>query len=199
MNYLAHLYFAGEEKESILGNFLGDFIKGQLDQYNFSAATQAGIKLHRKIDKLTDNNIIHLLNTKQVDFKYRRYAGITFDLACDHFLALHWQKFHNNDIEFFAKHRINTLNEQKIHLPEHGKKVLARMHEYQWLENYQHLEFIEQVFHGIHKRFPRENFIHAAFQDLENNYLLLEESCITFMQQLQNNLLSSDAIINQTQ
>ncbi|MEE8298384.1 MAG: DUF479 domain-containing protein, partial [Thermodesulfobacteriota bacterium] len=34
MNYLAHLYLAEDSDESLLGNLLGDFVKGRLgDNY----------------------------------------------------------------------------------------------------------------------------------------------------------------------
>ena len=55
MNYLAHLFLAEKTEESILGNFLGDFVKGRLkDQY--SAEILKGIVTHRKIDAYTDSH-----------------------------------------------------------------------------------------------------------------------------------------------
>lgn len=191
MNYLAHLYYAGDDSDSILGNFLGDFIKGKIEDHNFSATTQAGIKLHRKIDKHADNKIISLLKQNSIHFNQRRYAGITFDLACDHFLALYWKDFHCDAIAHFAEQKIAALKTQEILLPEKGRQVLARMIEYKWLENYQDLKFLEQVFIGIHKRFPRENAIDLAFADLKNNYSALEESCLIFIKQLEEDILNT--------
>jgi acyl carrier protein phosphodiesterase len=189
MNYLGHLYLAGNDNESIVGNFLGDFIKGKIENSHFSENIQSGITLHRKIDKAADNQIISLLNDNYVNFEQRRYAGITFDLACDHFLAKHWGNFHHDNVDLFAANTINVLKSQEFLFPEKGKQVLNRMIQYQWLENYQHLDFVEQVFSGIHKRFPRDNSIHLGFMDLKNNYLPLEESCLNFVTQLQKELL----------
>jgi len=180
---------AGNEEDSMLVNFFGYFDKGPVHRQNFSKVMQQVINLHRQIDKLADNRIISLMNKKEVAFKERRYAGITFDLACDHFLALHWQDFYHREVKIFAQHRIEVLKKKEKFLPEKGKLVLNRMTEYQWLENYQHLEFLEEVFLGIHKRFPRENKIDLAFIDLKSNYASLEESCLNFIKQLQNELL----------
>lgn len=49
MNYLAHLYLAPDDDESLLGNLMGDFVKGPLDG-RFSPGIAAGIRLHRHID-----------------------------------------------------------------------------------------------------------------------------------------------------
>jgi acyl carrier protein phosphodiesterase len=184
MNYLAHLYYAGDCEESIVGNYLGDFVKGRLDKTQFSEKITQGIALHRKLDKLADDNIISLMNSANVDFQHRRYAGITFDLACDHFLSKYWHEFHLNSLIDFSDQRINILESNREHLPEKGKLVLDRMVEYKWLENYHDLRFLEQVFKGIHKRFPKENKINEAFMDIENNYSALELSCLEFLKQL---------------
>ena len=56
MNYLAHLYLAEDTPESIIGNLLGDFVKGSAIN-DYSEGIKAGIKLHRKIDLFTDSHI----------------------------------------------------------------------------------------------------------------------------------------------
>jgi len=53
MNFLAHLYLSGDNKEVRLGNFIGDAVKGNsLDR--FPEMIRAGIWLHREIDSYTD-------------------------------------------------------------------------------------------------------------------------------------------------
>ena len=55
MNTLAHLHLSGDDPELILGNFIGDSVRGdefsQLDE-----RVQAGVMLHRKIDRFTDKH-----------------------------------------------------------------------------------------------------------------------------------------------
>ena len=193
MNYLAHLHLAGNEEESIVGNFLGDFVKGPLNSSALSAEIKKGIHMHRRVDRLADGKIISLLDSQQLNFKYRRYAGICFDLACDHFLAKHWQEFSAISQSEFSSHRIGLLKDHDHLLNHKAKLVLERMETYRWLENYQNIEFMRQVFKGIHKRFPKENSIDKAFMDLDNNYTKLEEKCLAFI----NELLSSTELINQ--
>lgn len=52
MNYLAHLYLSGESDEIKLGNFIGDFVKGNKYQH-YPEMVAYGIQLHRKIDSFT--------------------------------------------------------------------------------------------------------------------------------------------------
>ena len=67
MNYLGHLYFSGKDSEIIFGNFIGDYVKGNVENLDFSDKIKEGIKLHRKIDKLTDSNEF-FLNSKKLTF-----------------------------------------------------------------------------------------------------------------------------------
>lgn len=53
MNFLAHLYLAGNNKYSIIGNFIADHVKGSsIDLYN--PEIRQGIRFHRQVDEFTD-------------------------------------------------------------------------------------------------------------------------------------------------
>lgn len=199
MNYLAHLYFAGEKEGRIVGNFLGDFVKGPLSGLEYSQSVIEGIQMHRRLDKMADEKIIHLLDNTDMVFRHRRYAGIAFDLACDHFLACHWQDFHQQEKNHFSESRMAILKNHQHLFNTKASLVLNRMERYRWLENYQDFAFIEQVFLGIHKRFPKENTIDKAFMDLHNNYESMEYHCLDFLQDLSNNFLAPATSIIQKQ
>lgn len=192
MNYLGHLFLAGENKHSIVGNYLGDFIKGNLDTHNIHDEIKLGIHMHRKIDALADQKIISVLSNNTLAFSYRRYAGITFDLACDHFLAKNWQEFSKERQLDFSNSRLSILKENQNHFNNKAKLVLERMESYQWLNNYQHIDFIEEVFEGIHRRFPKENQINEAFKDLTQHYSALEDICMQFITELNHKNLFVD-------
>ena len=55
MNYLAHFALAGPETGLLVGGFLGDYIKGRLEN-RFSPEIERGIRLHRAIDQYTDSH-----------------------------------------------------------------------------------------------------------------------------------------------
>ena len=116
MNYLAHLYLAEVSGTSLVGNFLGDFIKGRLEQAHLPKEYEVGVSLHRKIDVFTDSHPVVLRSRTRISKLRRRYAGIVIDMAYDHFLALNWtgycdmplnqlvQNFYLESLEAFLKY-----------------------------------------------------------------------------------------------
>lgn len=63
MNYLAHFALSGTEEEIIVGNYIGDSLRG-VNTKNFSERVQMGIKLHRFIDDYTDHHPVFILAKK---------------------------------------------------------------------------------------------------------------------------------------
>ncbi|HAH23283.1 MAG TPA: DUF479 domain-containing protein, partial [Prolixibacteraceae bacterium] len=57
MNYLAHIYLSGDSEEITVGNFIGDFVKGNRHQ-EFPEQVAFGILLHRRIDSFTDQHAL---------------------------------------------------------------------------------------------------------------------------------------------
>ena len=55
MNYLAHVYLSGSDKDLIIGNFIADHVKGKA-YLDYPETIQKGILLHRKIDDFTDRH-----------------------------------------------------------------------------------------------------------------------------------------------
>ena len=49
MNYLGHLYLSGDQKDLMLANLFGDFVKGR-DYSYLPQIVQTGVTLHREID-----------------------------------------------------------------------------------------------------------------------------------------------------
>ncbi|VAW70149.1 Acyl carrier protein phosphodiesterase [hydrothermal vent metagenome] len=89
MNYLAHLFLSEKSQDALLGNLMGDFIKGN----TFEGLTKDaihGIKLHRGVDKYTDSHSDVAQSKKRISPERRRYAGILIDVFYDHFLVKHW-------------------------------------------------------------------------------------------------------------
>lgn len=91
MNFLAHLWIADATGTSMPGAILGDIVRGSdLSAYPDEIAT--GIRLHRRVDALTDRH----RDLQQIREGFaqgqRRYAGIVMDIVCDHLLATQWSR-----------------------------------------------------------------------------------------------------------
>ena len=90
MNYLAHLYLAGESDDSRLGNILGDFVKGNAAG-RYPPAILRGIMMHRKVDRFADHHPQSRSARQLISPARRRFAGVIVDICYDHFLSVHWK------------------------------------------------------------------------------------------------------------
>ena len=111
MNFLAHLYLSGNNKEVILGNFIADAVKGkELNRYK--EQVQVGIRLHRAIDTYTDKHPVVEKSKERLRGKYHKYAGVIVDMFYDHFLAANWNEYSNEPLNKFTSnaYRILILN-----------------------------------------------------------------------------------------
>src|SRR6266699_6732444 len=94
MNFLAHLFLAGNTPESLIGNLAGDFVKGQLHE-RFTPGIRAGIMAHRKIDAFTDTHP-HVAAFRRVLIpEHGHYARVIADVFLDHFLSTNWSRYSN--------------------------------------------------------------------------------------------------------
>ncbi len=102
MNYLAHLWLAEQAGLPLPGAILGDMVHGRLDG-RFAPPLERSIRLHRRIDVLTDAHPL-LLDARQAYAPgARRYAGIVLDIVHDHCLALDWARYSGESLPDFAR------------------------------------------------------------------------------------------------
>lgn len=169
MNYLAHIYLSGTNEKLMLGNFMADGIRGkQWKTYNLEI--QKGIKLHRAIDTFTDSHEIVKHSKSLLWDKYRHYSAVVVDIYYDHFLAKHWNAYHNEELLGFVKATYATLQDNFEVLPERTQYLLPFMVKNNWLYNYQYIDGIDKVMKGMARRASFESRMEEASQDLELYY-----------------------------
>jgi len=117
MNYLAHIFLSGVDEEILIGNFIGDYVKGH-DYDKYSSQIRKGILLHRRIDYFTDNHRIVHQSMNYFAPKYRKYAGIIIDILYDHYLATNWEKFSPQPLDVFKENLFGILKKYHPLLPE---------------------------------------------------------------------------------
>lgn len=131
---------------------ISDFVKGK-QQYNYPAAIQVGIKLHRSIDAFTDS---HAATQELKQFfrpQYRLYAGAFADVVYDYFLANDTAHFADAaTLQQFAVRTYATLTEYNTLLPPRFAAMLPYMQQQDWLSNYRHTWGIEKSFGGVVRR-----------------------------------------------
>lgn len=102
MNFLAHLWLAERTGTSLAGAILGDVVRGA-DLSAYPRELAQGIRLHRRIDALTDRHPQVLALRSGFDGGHRRYAGIVVDLACDYALAADWARHSAEPLPAFCQ------------------------------------------------------------------------------------------------
>ena len=156
MNHLAHLALAGESPQLIVGGFLGDFVKGRLEN-RFQPGIETGIRLHRAIDAFTDHNPRVRLAASRFEVHLRRYSGILLDILFDHLLAKEWENYYEDDLEKFSQHVLSLLVDNSDHLPSEALEVAIKMRRVNSLANYGEVRFLENAFENISRRLTRKN------------------------------------------
>lgn len=101
MNFLAHLWLADRTGTSLAGSVLGDVVRGA-DLSAYPPEIALGIRLHRRVDALTDRHpLMRELRTQFADGA-RRHAGIVLDLAADHALSADWMRYSAEPLPAFT-------------------------------------------------------------------------------------------------
>ena len=186
MNYLAHLYLAEDSDESLLGNLLGDFVKGRLVE-QYSPEIIKGIKTHRKVDAYTDAHHNFLACKKLLRADRRRFAGIIVDLSFDHFLAKNWPNYSDLELSEFTDRVYSVLLDREQTLPQKLRQRLPYMVKDDWLGSYKNIETIGLALHAISKRlsrFEKAKPIKDGLDDIKSNYEEFEQNFNEFFPDL---------------
>ncbi|MCU0334601.1 MAG: ACP phosphodiesterase [Chitinophagaceae bacterium] len=178
---LAHAYLSPGGAEVLTGNMISDFVKGRT-QYDYPAGIRHGIRLHRSIDRFTDEHAA-TREAKQV-FRpaYRLYAGAFVDVVYDHFLANDRQHFSSDEALYaFTRQAYAALSSQQAWLPPRFALMLQPMQQHNWLYNYQYAWGIEKSFGGLVHRSRYLTESATAFQLFQQHYALLQQCYHAFM------------------
>ncbi|MFA5328387.1 MAG: ACP phosphodiesterase [Prolixibacteraceae bacterium] len=183
MNYLAHIYLSGDSDEIKIGNFIGDFVKGN-KYLDYPEQVAFGIRLHRSIDTFTDRHprvkeCINLLKPA-----YGRYAGIVTDVFFDHFLAKNWNEYSAITLRQFAKHAHAVFLSNFMLLPFRVKQFLPFLIQHKRLESYANSENLLQVLEIMARRTSLPENSQMAMQILHQEYEIFEGNFHSFFAEM---------------
>jgi acyl carrier protein phosphodiesterase len=171
MNFLAHLFLSGENEEVMVGNLLGDFMRGRKPGA-FSEDIAKGISLHRKIDEFTDNHSMVTESKKRLRPLFKHYAPVVADIYYDHFLAANFSDYSAISLKDFAHDCYYVLKLYKDLFPHRFQQALIYMRFRNVLMSYSKLSGIEFAFARMSKRINHPSNIHNATNELDKNYVL---------------------------
>jgi acyl carrier protein phosphodiesterase len=170
MNFLAHLYLSGDNTKLMVGNFIGDFVKGRNALEKFEPEIVRGILLHRAIDAFTDTHPVVAQSKNRLRPRYRHYAGVIVDVFYDHFLASNWGLYHTEPLAGYAARVYQLIQGFEPILPGEVKYMLPYMISGNWLVNYAKVEGIHRALSGMAQRTSFDSKMDEAVQDLVKDF-----------------------------
>ena len=183
MNFLAHIYLSGNSRDILIGNFIGDYVKGK-EYEPYPPGIQKGILLHRHIDSFTDHHPITRSSKKFVSERYGKYSGIVVDIFYDHFLSSRWDKYCDMPLKAYVRDRYRMLDSGFSHFPRGVKSWFPYFIKSNWLETYTSFEGLGLVFKRMSYRTSLPDHSDYAVAQLAENYDELESGFYVFFDEI---------------
>jgi len=186
MNFLAHIYLSGNNKLLMIGNLIGDTVKGRKYE-TMEPYVIKGVLMHRAIDDFTDRHPINANIRKLLHPEFGKYSGVYLDMFYDHFLASCWADFSNDTSlkAFCTRFYFDAMLRQK-YLPAKIKVLLSSLIVGNRLKNYGDLKHLGETLELMHKysKLPRTGV--DAIKFLIENYTEIKEAFYEFFPLLVN-------------
>ena len=186
MNYLAHSVISLEidektNKNTLYGNFTGDFYKGRIEKIDLQENLKSGIILHRLIDKISDRKENFLNEFLQE--KFGIFKGIVSDMYVDHFLCKNFGNIFSGNPDFgnvkkVERKIIKNIEKYDKFFPNDFKNFFDWLRREKVLARYKNLDFLERVFLGMSKRVRKGEILRNAVCELRRNYGEFEDNSI---------------------
>ena len=179
MNFLAHTYLSGGNEEIIVGNFMGDYVKGK-NYLLFPEQVKKGILIHRDIDSFTDMHEVTRRSKQRLASRYHKYAGIIIDIFYDHFLASMWDSYSTLPLNEFVSRTYDLLKRNYKVLPDSIKRWFPTFLENNWMMAYTTVEGIELVLERMSANTSLPDHSAFAVEVLRNEYSVFMEDFLEF-------------------
>lgn len=195
MNYIVHLFLSEFDDGLVVGNFIGDDIKGK-NYLQYSESIQKGILLHRNIDTFTDNHPIIRKSKTLLVPTYNHWSGVLIDIFFGYFLVLNWKKYSNETIKEFAERVHQVLLNSYLDLTPNAQQFLDYIIQYDRIMNFDKIKTVDEVLKSMAGRTNQVSNIENASQDLLFFYEELNQNFNLFLPELiqftKNKILNHD-------
>jgi len=168
MNFLFHMLLSGKDDQLMVGNFMGDFVKGPL-QERFTPRIRQGVALHRRIDSYADRHPLFRQSRHRISNDYGLYRGVMVDIFYDYFLINEWAEWCN---EPFAEYLIRTravIEDHRQVLPVDMHRIVPIIFE-ELLPSYGTVEGIGSALSRLSRRISRPNPLSGSEQELSSHH-----------------------------
>lgn len=183
MNYLFHSYLSNPAPLCRIGNLMGDFVKGRLDEEHWHPQILAGLRQHRALDRYAHDHPRVLASKARLDQRFGILKPVLVDIFYDHFLAKNWESWTAGSLEEFSQEIYRLLRRHNDLLVPAFRPVARRMTDSDWLTSYRDPPTIRLVLERISRRLKRDNPLAEGYAELQRCGHALERDCYDFLQQ----------------
>lgn len=186
MNFLAHVLLAEPSPDSIVGNVLGDFVKGTVDSFpsSFDKGVVKGIRQHRAIDAFTDSHPTFAAAKSLLSPARRRYAGIIVDIYYDYLIG---QSYPAGlpDLRRFISESYEILRSHPATHNTHLAEVLPTMIRQDWLGSPLTHDGLRETFRRVSRRSDKLSGIEGSLGEFLENETAFQKLFDQFWPDLQ--------------
>lgn len=162
------MFLSGDDPEVLTGNFMGDFVKGPLDNF-YPPRIRQGLVLHRKIDSFAQRESSFQASRLRLPAEYGLYRGVLVDLFYDHFLAKEWENWSGRRFEDFLYWSREIIERHRPVLPPELQGFLPVIFD-ELLPSYSSICGIESALARMARKVKRPNPLAAGGRELANYY-----------------------------
>ncbi|MGC4058971.1 MAG: ACP phosphodiesterase [Chitinophagaceae bacterium] len=181
MNYLGHAVLSFKDEQILVGNMIGDFVKGKVALMQYPDRVRTGLMLHRKIDSFTDQH--WAIGEAKVIFRphYGLYSGAVVDTLTDHFVANDPELFPTQDaLGAFAADVYQKLHRQRSYFPERFGPYFESMVQHNWLLGYRTDTGLRRSLNGLMRRAGNIAEVETAYALFHQNFDTMQQLYKTF-------------------
>jgi acyl carrier protein phosphodiesterase len=183
MNHLAHCFLSLGAEDVLIGNFIGDFVKGN-DWREYPPGVQKGILLHRRIDSFTDNHDMTNRSVNRIRPYTGRYAPPFVDILYDHFLAKNWSKYSDEKLENYADNFYKLLEGNKNILTDRIISMMPYMIARNWFVSYATISGMKMILFQMDYKTKHRVNMQEAIVELQDFYVEFESEFFLFFEEL---------------
>jgi acyl carrier protein phosphodiesterase len=172
MNFLFHMLLSGADDQILVGNFMGDFVKGPLAD-RFPERIRRGVTLHRRIDSFASRAEPFQRSRLRLDASYGLYRGVLVDLFYDHFLVKEWSDWMDEPFDRYLARTRAIIDRNLNVLPERMQPLVPYIFD-EMLPSYVTPDGIGSALERMSRRVKRANPLAGGEAELVRHYADLQ-------------------------
>jgi acyl carrier protein phosphodiesterase len=177
------MFLSGDDPELLVGNFMGDFVKGPLGDA-YPSRIRQGLMLHRKIDSFAQKDTDFQSSRLRLSASYGLYRGVLVDLFYDHFLATEWNVWSDKEFPDYLSWARNCIELHQSGMPQKLQGLFPVIFD-ELLPSYRSIAGIGSALTRMSKRITRPNSLSGGEAELIRHYGELKVDFASFTRKAQ--------------